>query len=245
MDLYPAVDILDGAAVRLQQGDFARRRHYGDPVVLARSYAAAGARWVHVVDLDAARTGRAANRSVVLAVVEAVAPVPVQVGGGVRRPEDAEALLGSGVARVVLGTAAVRDPAMAADLARRFPDQVALGVDHRGGQVATDGWEEAGRVSVPDLLARFEGVPIGAVVVTAIDRDGMLGGPDLAGLRDVVARTSHPVVASGGVSSADDLRALAAVRAAGRSLAGAIVGKALVDGVVPIEEALAACAPSV
>lgn len=244
MDLYPAVDVLGGSAVRLQQGDFSRRQGYGDPVELARRYVAAGARWVHVVDLDAARTGTAVNRSVVLRVVGAVAPVPVQVGGGVRRPGDAEALLGGGVARVVMGTAAVRDPTMAADLARRFPGQVAVGLDHRQGEVATDGWAQGGRTSVVDLLAAFDDVPLGAVVVTAIDRDGMLAGPDVDGLAALLGCTSLPVVASGGVSSVDDLRALASLRAGERALAGVVVGKAIVDGLVSIEEALTACVPS-
>lgn len=241
MELLPAVDILDGGAVRLQQGDFERRQGYGDPLALARRWVAAGARWVHVVDLDAARTGRPVNRDVVLGVVAAAAPASVQVGGGVRRPEDAEALLGAGVARVVLGTAAVRDPAMAAELAGRFPGRVVLGLDHRHGLLATDGWAGSGRVPVEELLARFDGVPLGALVVTAIERDGMLAGPDLQGLRRLLASTGHPVVASGGVSSAEDLRALARLSGAKRRLAGAVVGRALVDGVVGIEEALTAC----
>jgi phosphoribosylformimino-5-aminoimidazole carboxamide ribotide isomerase len=244
VDLYPAVDVLGGTAVRLRQGDFERRQDYGDPVALARSYAAAGARWVHVVDLDAARSGRPANRDVVLAVAQAVAPVAVQVGGGIRSAEDATAVLHAGAGRVVLGTAAVRDPDMAAELADRFPGRVAVGLDHRGGQVATDGWAEPGRRTVGELLQRFADVPLGAVVVTAIERDGMLSGPDLAGLADVLECTAHPVLASGGVASADDLRALAALRVGGRSLAGAVVGRAIVDGVVPIEEALAACVAS-
>lgn len=244
MELYPAVDLLGGTAVRLQQGDFDRRTDYGDPVALVRRYADAGARWVHVVDLDAALRGRPVNRRLVLDLVVAAAPLSVQVGGGVRTAEDAEALLDAGAARVVLGTVAARQPALAVALARRFPGQVAVGVDHRRGRVATDGWEADGRLSVADLLAEVADAPLGAVVVTAIDRDGMLSGPDVDGLAEVLAATPHPVVASGGVSSADDLRALAALQAGGRRLAGAIVGRALVDGVVTVEEALVACAPS-
>lgn len=244
MDLYPAIDLLGGSAVRLQQGDFDRRRSYGDPFDLVRRYASAGARWVHVVDLEAARSGQPVNRRLVLDLVAAAAPLSVQVGGGVRTIGDAEALLAAGVARVVLGTLAARDPAVAVSLARRFPGQVAVGVDHRQGQVATDGWEASGRLSVADLLAEVADAPLGAVVVTAIDRDGMLAGPDIDGLAEVLATTDHPVVASGGVSSADDLRALAAVRVGERRLAGAIVGRALVDGMVTVQEALVACAPS-
>ncbi|MDA8280355.1 MAG: 1-(5-phosphoribosyl)-5-[(5-phosphoribosylamino)methylideneamino] imidazole-4-carboxamide isomerase [Actinomycetota bacterium] len=245
MDLFPAVDVIGGTAVRLVQGDFGRRSEYGDPVALARRYVEAGAPWVHVVDLDAARTGHGANRAVVAELVEAVAPVPVQVGGGVRRTEDAEELLGCGAARVVLGTAAVKRPAWAAELALRFPHRIAIGVDHRGGKVSVAGWEETGSDTVAELLDRFAAVPLAAFVVTAIERDGMLGGPDTDGLRGALAGTGHPVVASGGVASADDLRALAALDVGGRRLAGAVVGRALVDGVLGIEEALAACVPSV
>jgi len=244
VELYPAVDILGGSAARLQQGDFARATTYGDPVTLGRRYVEAGARWVHVVDLDAARTGRPVNRELVVALVAALAPAAVQIGGGVRNPDDVAALLGAGAARVVLGTLAVTDPEATAALAERFPRRIAIGLDHRGGVVATDGWESDGQRTVVDLLARYETVPIGAVVVTAIDRDGMLGGPDLAGLGDVLAWTRLPVVASGGVASADDLRALAGLARHGRRLVGAVVGRALVDGRLGIEEALAACAAS-
>ncbi len=244
MELFPAVDVIGGTAVRLVQGDFGRRSDYGDPVALARRYAAAGVAWIHVVDLDAARSGQGANRDVVAAVVRAVDPVAVQVGGGVRRTEDAEELLALGVSRVVLGTAAVRRPAWAAELAQRHPGRIAVGVDHRSGLVSVAGWEEQGTVSVEEMLARFADAPVGAFVVTDIGRDGMLGGPDLQGLRSVLVATEHPVLASGGVSGAADLRALATMQAGGRRLAGAVVGKALVDGVLDIEEAIAACAPS-
>ncbi|HUO49552.1 MAG TPA: HisA/HisF-related TIM barrel protein, partial [Acidimicrobiales bacterium] len=147
MDLYPAIDLQEGAAVRLVQGDFGRRTDYGDPLDLAQRYAAAGARWIHVVDLDAARTGEARNRDVVLAIAGAV-PVPVQSGGGVRSIDHAQALLGGGVARVVVGTAAWRDPAFLEAVVTRFPGRVAVGLDHRGGgaEVAIAGWETGGGV---------------------------------------------------------------------------------------------------
>jgi phosphoribosylformimino-5-aminoimidazole carboxamide ribotide isomerase len=244
VELYPAVDILGGRAVRLQQGDFARATGYGDPLALARRYVAAGARWVHVVDLDAARSGRPVNRAVVLELVEAVAPAAVQIGGGVRRAEDAADLLQAGAARVVVGTLAAADPDATAALARQFPQRIAVGLDHRHGAVATEGWGADGRRSVTDLLARYEAEPVGGVVVTAIDRDGMLGGPDLDGLRQVLGQTRLPVVASGGVASVADLRALAGLAVLGRRLAGAIVGRALVDGVVDIDEAVRVCAAS-
>jgi phosphoribosylformimino-5-aminoimidazole carboxamide ribotide isomerase len=245
MELFPAVDLYQGEAVRLVQGDFSRSRSYGDPMALARRYVDAGARWVHVVDLDAARTGEPVNRDTVLELIASV-PVAVQVGGGIRRAEDADALLGAGAARVVIGTAALRDPALAAVLASRHPGRVAVGLDHRGGgaEVAVAGWEQGAARTLEQALAGLEGLPLAAVVITAIERDGMLEGPDVAGLASALGATRHPVVASGGVRSAADLRALRALRAAGRGLAGAIVGKALVDGVLAIEEAVAACAAS-
>jgi phosphoribosylformimino-5-aminoimidazole carboxamide ribotide isomerase len=246
VDLFPAVDLQDGGAVRLVQGDFARRSDYGDPVALARRYEAAGAPWIHVVDLDAARTGEAHNLDVVLAIAAAV-DVPVQAGGGVRSMEQAGALLGGGVARVVVGTAAMRDPAFLAALVARHPGRVAVGLDHRGGgaEVAVAGWEAGGGVTLDDALGRLEDVEVAALVVTAIERDGMLGGPDTEGLGRVLERSRHAVVASGGVSSVADLRALGELERSGRRLAGAIVGKALVDGVMGLEEAVRACEASV
>ncbi len=255
MDLFPAVDLRGGRAVRLVQGDFDRETAYGDPVALARSFAAAGAPWLHVVDLDAARTGEPVQRDLVLAIAAAV-PVPVQTGGGVRTDADVDALLAGGVARVVLGTAALDDPDLVRRAAARHPGRVAVGLDHRRGpsgrsEVAVRGWEEGSGRDLDDVVAGLAGSGVAALVVTAIDRDGTLEGPDLAGLAAVVAATDVPVVASGGVGSPADLAELAAlvVEVPGgggtRTLAGAITGRALVDGRMTVEEALAACAPSV
>ncbi len=255
MDLFPAVDLRGGRAVRLVQGDFDRETAYGDPVALARSFAAAGAPWLHVVDLDAARTGEPVQRDLVLAIAAAV-PVPVQTGGGVRTDADVDALLAGGVARVVLGTAALDDPDLVRRAAARHPGRVAVGLDHRRGpsgrsEVAVRGWEEGSGRDLDDVVAGLTGSGVAALVVTAIDRDGTLEGPDLAGLAAVVAATDVPVVASGGVGSPADLAELAAlvVEVPGgggtRTLAGAITGRALVDGRMTVEEALAACAPSV
>ncbi|MDA8367174.1 MAG: HisA/HisF-related TIM barrel protein [Actinomycetota bacterium] len=254
MDLFPAVDLRGGRAVRLVQGDFDRETAYGDPVALARSFAAAGAPWLHVVDLDAARTGEPVQRDLVLAIAAAV-PVPVQTGGGVRTDADVDALLAGGVARVVLGTAALDDPDLVRRAAARHPGRVAVGLDHRRGpsgrsEVAVRGWEEGSGRDLDDVVAGLTGSGVAALVVTAIDRDGTLEGPDLAGLAAVVAATDVPVVASGGVGSPADLAELAAlvVEVPGgggtRTLAGAITGRALVDGRMTVEEALAACAPS-
>ena len=245
MELFPAIDLLEGAAVRLAHGDFERRSAYGEPLALAERYAAGGARWVHVVDLDAARTGSPANRATVLSIARTTS-LRVQAGGGVRSVADVEELLSGGVARVVLGTAAVHDPPLVEDLARRYPGQVVVGLDHRrgGADVAVEGWERPSGQSLTEVLDRLAGVPLAAVVVTAIERDGVLAGPDTTGLAQALAATTADVVASGGVRSADDLRALAAMRSDGRRLAGAVVGRALVEGTLSVEEAIAACAVS-
>jgi phosphoribosylformimino-5-aminoimidazole carboxamide ribotide isomerase len=250
MELFPAIDLHDGGAVRLVQGDFGRVRGYGDPVALARTYVAGGARWIHVVDLDAARTGEPVNRDVVLSIAAAV-DVNVQAGGGVRGTADAAALLEHGVQRVVLGTAALETPELVEALAAHYPGRVAVGLDHKGAaaELALRGWERPSGTTLGAALDRLAGVDLGAVVITAIDRDGMLGGPDLVGLRAALEQTSHPVVASGGVRSPADLTALAGLEASvgpegGRRLAGAIVGTALVEGAMTVEEAIAACVPS-
>lgn len=243
MDLFAAIDLRGGACVRLVQGDYARERVYaGDPVAVARRFAADGAPWLHVVDLDAARTGRPGNREVVAAIAAAV-DVPVQAGGGIRDEFSAEALLGAGVARIVLGTAALEDPALLRRVAHRHPGRVAVGLDALDGELVVRGWVERSGRRTGDALAAVEDAPLGAVVVTDISRDGMLGGPDVAGVAAVLAATRHPVVASGGVGTLDDLRALAEVVAGGRGLSGAIVGMALHEGVFSVREAVAACEP--
>ena len=254
MDLYCAVDILEGSAVRLVRGEFDAPSHHGDPVALALSYVEAGARLLHVVDLDAAKTGEPVNRDKVLRIVKE-SGVPVQVGGGIRSFEDTAALLGEGVARVVVGTAAVERPELVDALTARFPGRVAIGVDHRADPqagsrlIATRGWGEHASATVESVVDRFAGAAVGALVVTAIERDGTMSGPDLDGLRSVIAKTSLPVVASGGVSSAADLRALTSVVVAAdgpvRRLAGVVVGRALAEGTLGVEEALAACEPCV
>ncbi len=247
MELYPAIDIRAGGAVRLMQGDFDRQQEYGDPVSLAQRFVAGGARWLHVVDLDAARTGEPVNRRTVLEVAAAV-DVPVQSGGGVRTDDDVEELLDGGVARVVLGTAVLDDPATAAKLAGARPGRVAVGLDYRvveGGQteVAVRGWEQGTGRTVEDVLGQLADTRVAAVIVTAIDRDGTLAGPDLEGLRGVLGSTELPVIASGGVGGVADIEALAGLQASpGRRLAGTITGKALVDGRMTVEEGVAACA---
>jgi phosphoribosylformimino-5-aminoimidazole carboxamide ribotide isomerase len=262
MELYPAIDLRDGGAVRLTQGDFDREERYGDPLALATRFVEGGASWIHVVDLNAARTGVPHERATLARIVELAASagssesagatgavgattVKVQTGGGIRTEDDVAAVLDLGVARVVLGTAALADPALATRCARRWPGQVAVGLDYvvREDGVAEargHGWQEGSGRTVPELLGIWAGEPIGAVVATAIARDGMLEGADLAGMRTMLAATALPVIASGGVGSLNDLRALAEL-----DLAGVIVGKALVEGRFTLEEAVAACRASV
>lgn len=249
MELYPSIDIRGGRCVRLRQGDYGAETVYSDdPVAVARGFVAAGARWVHVVDLDAARTGELVNYDTVAAVAEVVAGAGglVQAGGGVRTARAASTLWDAGVQRVVIGTAAVDDPGLVDRLAAARPGRVAVGLDTRHGEVAVRGWTARSGAGIADVLGRFGTGGVGAVVVTEIARDGMLGGPDLDGLAGVLDATALEVVASGGVASADDLRRLAALRApgSGRRLAGAIVGKALYEGRLTVEEGVAACAVS-
>lgn len=241
MELYPAIDLRAGRAVRLHQGDYDRETVYGeDPVAIAVAFAEAGARWVHVVDLDAARTGEPVNRDVVGAIATAVAGygARVQSGGGVRSQEAAAALADAGVARVVMGTAAIEDPELVRRIAARQP--VAVGLDGRAGVVAVRGWLEGAGYSVLDALPRFADAGVDAVVITDIAVDGTLAGPDLDGLTAALKRSDLPVIASGGVGTLDDLRALAALDVDGRRLAGAICGKAIYERRFTVAEALAA-----
>jgi phosphoribosylformimino-5-aminoimidazole carboxamide ribotide isomerase len=241
VDFYPAIDIRAGRVVQLQQGDYGRETVYGDdPVVVARQFVDAGATWVHVVDLDAARSGGAANLRAIEAICTAV-DCQVQHGGGVRSIDDAAERFAAGVTRVVLGSAAVEVPELVDELALSHPGQVAVGLDARGRDVATHGWQVASGKDLLELAARFDRPGVGALVVTDIARDGMLDGPDVVGLRDVVAKVSVPVIASGGVSSLDDLHELAAIDVHGRRLGGAIAGTALYEGRFTVEEAVAAC----
>jgi len=238
LELYPAIDLRDGRCVRLYQGDYGRETVYGeDPVAQALAFEAEGAAWINVVDLDAARTGEPLNRPVVAAIAAAVS-VPVQTGGGVRDEAAAEALIDAGVARVVLGTAALEHPDLVRRLAPRFP--VAVGLDARGREVAVRGWEEGSGRDLLDVAREFADAGVAALVVTEIGRDGTLQGPDLEGLAAVLDATEIDVIASGGVGSLDDLRALDELEVGGRRLAGAIVGRALYEGAFTLTAALGA-----
>jgi phosphoribosylformimino-5-aminoimidazole carboxamide ribotide isomerase len=234
IDLYPAIDLLGGRVVRLRQGDYADETVYGDdPVAVARQFAADGATWIHVVDLDAARSGDPVNRPVVAAIASAVGDdARVQTGGGVRRVDDARELADAGVARVVMGSAAVRDPSLVEAASQVVP--VAVGLDHRDGDIAVHGWTEGSGLMLDVALGLFPSAA--AFVITDIGRDGMLSGPDLDGLRRAVERAHAPVIASGGVASIADLVALAAID----GLGGIITGKAVYEGRFGVVDAVAA-----
>ncbi len=239
VDLYCAVDVRGGRCVRLHQGDYGAETVYDDdPVARAVQMAEQGAGWIHVVDLDGARSGRPDNAAVVAAIASAV-PVPVQAGGGVRSTGTADAWFAAGVERVVLGTAALRDPALVRQLAGSR--RVAVGLDARGGEVATDGWLQGSGRSVLDVARSFAADGVDAFVVTDISRDGTLDGPDLRGLAEVLDATDVDVIASGGVGRVEDLRALARIEGRdGRHLGGAIVGTALYERRFTVAEAVAA-----
>jgi phosphoribosylformimino-5-aminoimidazole carboxamide ribotide isomerase len=242
MDLFPAIDLRGGQVVQLVQGDFATEQVHGDdPVAVAQGFVAAGARWIHTVDLDAARTGEPVNRHLIAAIAAAVS-VPVQAGGGIRSAEAAAALADVGVARVIMGTAAMEDPDLVATIASRQP--VALGLDVRGREVAVRGWAEGSGVEWPEALARLAEAGAEAVVVTQIEVEGLMAGADTSGLAEVVAATDLDVIASGGVGTLADLLALDAVAAGDRRLAGAIVGTAIYEGRVDVAEAVAALSGS-
>ena len=245
-ELYPAIDLRGGRAVRLLRGDYAAETVYSDdPVAVARSFEAAGARWIHVVDLDAARSGEADNLDLVAAVAKSVG-CAVETGGGVRSVEAAERLIDAGVARVVVGTAAVERPELVTELAARFPGQVAVGLDARGRQLAVKGWTETTGADLVDVARRLEGEGVAALIVTEIGRDGTMAGPDLDQLGAVLEATAVDVIASGGVGTLADITALAGLRAGpggGRSLAGVIVGRAIYEGRFTVEEALRCLAP--
>ena len=236
IDIYPAIDLRDGHVVRLRQGDYDDQTTYGDdPVATALSFAEAGARWIHVVDLDAARSGSPVNRPVVAAIAAAVRGLAsVQTGGGVRTVADAQALADAGIARVVMGSAAVKDPSLVAAASDVVP--VAVGLDHRAGEVAVHGWTEGSGVQLGDALQWFP--TAAAFVITDIARDGMLSGPDIPGLTAAARATSIPVIASGGIATLADLIDLKSVA----GICGAISVKAIYEGRFTVAQALEALA---
>ncbi|MGH6973552.1 MAG: 1-(5-phosphoribosyl)-5-[(5-phosphoribosylamino)methylideneamino]imidazole-4-carboxamide isomerase [Stellaceae bacterium] len=237
MILYPAIDLKDGRCVRLVRGAMESATVFNDdPAAQARAFAAAGAAWIHVVDLDGAFAGKPRNAAAVEAIVKAV-PVKVQLGGGIRDRATIEAWLGQGVARVVLGTAAVKNPNLVRESCRRWPGRVALGIDARGGKVAVEGWAETSAIAALDLARRFEDAGAAAIIYTDIERDGALQGVNVEATAALARALRTPVIASGGVASLDDLAALRTHEKDG--VAGAILGRQLYDGRVDLKSALA------
>lgn len=235
LELLPAVDVAEGKAVRLTQGELGTETNYGDPVDAAADWASQGAEWIHLVDLDAA-FGRGENRALLRRVITEIPGVKIELSGGIRDDESLINALESGATRVNLGTAALEDPEWAAGAIARFGDQIAVGLDVRGETLAARGWTQEGG-NIWDVLARLEDAGCARYVVTDVTRDGMLNGPNLELLAAITKRTGKPVVASGGISSLDDLIALRSLVAAG--VEGAIVGKALYAGKFTLQQALA------
>jgi phosphoribosylformimino-5-aminoimidazole carboxamide ribotide isomerase len=239
-DLYPSIDLRGGQVVRLHRGDFAAETVYGDdPVSVAHAFAASGTQWIHVVDLDAARTGERVNLAVVEAICAAV-PCRIQASGGVRSLEAGAELLAAGAARVVVGTGAIERPELVGELATLHPGKVAVGLDARGREVAVRGWIDSTGEDLVEVAGQLETSGASALVVTEIGRDGTMAGPDLGQLGAVLEATALPVIASGGVGALEDLVALRSLRAGERALAGAIVGRAIYEGRFGVDEALAA-----
>ncbi len=237
MILFPAIDLKNGQCVRLEQGDMARATVFNlDPAAQARAFAGQGFEYLHVVDLDGAFAGKPMNAQAVEAMLKAVT-MPVQLGGGIRDLHTVEAWLTKGILRVIIGTAAVRDPELVKGAARKFPGRVAVGLDARDGKVAVEGWAETSEVTALEIAERFEDAGVAAIIFTDIARDGLLKGLNLDATIALAERISIPVIASGGFASIDDVKSLLAPRA--KKLAGAIVGRALYDGRLDPSAALA------
>jgi phosphoribosylformimino-5-aminoimidazole carboxamide ribotide isomerase len=236
-EIIPAIDLLGGRCVRLAQGDYARVSVYGDdPAAVAAGFVAAGAPRIHVVDLDGAKAGRPHNRDAVRAIAAAAKDVPIELGGGMRSLEAIEEALALGVERAILGTAALRDPVLVRDAARRHPGRIAVGIDARGGRVAVAGWLEQSDAGAADVARCFEDAGVAALVYTEIARDGMGSGPDLDATAALARGVSIPVIASGGVGSLEHVRRAAATP----GVAGLIIGKALYEGAIALPDALVA-----
>jgi phosphoribosylformimino-5-aminoimidazole carboxamide ribotide isomerase len=236
MILFPAIDLKDGQCVRLRQGDMARATIFSDnPATQARAFETAGFEWLHLIDLNGAFAGHSANGPAIRAILQAI-KIPIQLGGGIRDLRAIESWLATGIRRVILGTAAVRNPALVREAAKAFPGQIAVGVDARDGMVAVEGWAQASSLSAIELAKRFEGAGVAAVIFTDIARDGMLQGVNIAGTAALARAVSIPVIASGGVGGSEDIKLL---MASGAPIAGAIIGRALYDGHIDPAEALA------
>jgi phosphoribosylformimino-5-aminoimidazole carboxamide ribotide isomerase len=239
MQIWPAIDLRGGKCVRLVQGDYQRELVFGeDPAAMARTLVEQGAECLHLVDLDGARDGRPANLDSVRGILAAI-DVPCELGGGIRDEATIARLLELSLSRLVIGTKALREPDWFRGVARRFPARLVLGIDARDGRVATDGWLETSSVPAVDLARQFDNEPLAAIIYTDIAKDGMLAGPNVAAMREMQQSVRRPVIASGGVTTADDVAQLAAA-----GLAGCIIGRALYEGKITLAEALHAAGPA-
>jgi phosphoribosylformimino-5-aminoimidazole carboxamide ribotide isomerase len=235
--LFPAIDLKNGEAVRLEQGDMARATVFNrDPVAQAKTFESQGFEWLHLVDLDGAFAGKPVNARAVAAIRKAI-KIPMQLGGGIRDLATVDKWLSEGIARVIIGTAAVRDPDFVKAAAKKFPGKVAVGIDARAGKVAVSGWAEETQLEAVELARLFENGGVAAIVYTDVERDGMMQGLNLDATIALAESVSIPVIASGGLASIDDVRALLAPRA--NKLVGAIAGRALYDGRLDAKTALA------
>jgi len=235
VEIWPAIDLRGGKCVRLRQGDYNRETVFGeDPAAMARHWVELGAQRFHLVDLDGARRGRPANLQSVRAIVEA-AGVPCELGGGIRSQKTIEELFELGLSRLVIGTLAIREPDWFRQMCGKFPGKIVLGIDARDGRVATEGWRQSNEMGATELALQFVGEPLAAVIYTDIATDGMMAGPNLAAMAEMQAAVDLPVVASGGVTTKEDVARLAAV-----PMAGCIIGRALYEGTLTLPEAIAA-----
>ncbi len=244
MDIFPAIDLLDGKCVRLYQGDYAKSEVFNDnPAAMAQSWLEQGANKLHLVDLDGAKAGHPVNLEAIASIVEmvkttATQPVQIQIGGGLRTEASVKQLLTLGVDRVILGTVAVEQPELVQDLCQKYPQQIVVGIDARNGKVATKGWIETSEVLATDLAKQMMGMGVAAIIYTDIHRDGAMTGPNLDALREMASGVEIPVIASGGVSSLRDLLNLLSLEAMG--VTGAIVGRAIYTGEVNLTDAIRA-----
>ncbi len=233
MEIWPAIDLRGGKCVRLRQGDYAQETVFGDdPAAMARHWVEQGARRLHLVDLDGARDGHAINRASIEAILACI-DIPVQLGGGIRDEKTIDLWLELGVSRLVVGTRAIREPEWFREMCRGYPERLALGLDARDGFVATDGWRETSKTSAIELAKQFDDEPVAAVIYTDIAKDGMMAGPNIKALDEMRQAVSLPVVASGGVTTLADVKALAAL-----PMPGCIIGRALYEGTLKLTDAL-------
>ena len=235
MQIWPAIDLRGGKCVRLKQGDFSRETVFGeDPAAMARHWVGQGGECLHLVDLDGARTGAPVNLPSIAAILQAI-DVPCELGGGIRDEETIGRLVESGLARLVVGTQAIREPEWFRRMCRKFPGKLVLGIDARDGRVATDGWLQTSELEAAQLARQFAGEPLGAIVYTDIATDGMMAGPNVAAMKAMQQAVGCPVVASGGVTTIGDVARLAAI-----PMAGCIIGRALYEGTITLPEAIRA-----